>query len=74
MLHQVIEIFVEMITKKKKSCGKNSSDCQCYITKRKFFNYGLMSVKKMSAKRKMSAKSKISRAAYYQDHGASSSG
>lgn len=68
MLHQVIEIFVEMITKKKKSCGKNSSDCQCYITKRKFFNYGLMSVKKMSAK------SKISRAAYYQDHGASSSG
>lgn len=68
MLHQVIEIFVEMITKKKKSCGKNSSDCQCYITKRKFFNYGLMSVKKMSAK------SKIFSAAYYQDHGASSSG
>lgn len=65
MLHQVIEIFVEMITKKKNHMEKT---VQCYITKRKFFNYGLMSVKKMSAK------SKISRAAYYQDHGASSSG
>lgn len=50
----IYEIFVEMT---KKNTLKNSS--MLYYIK-KFFNYGLLSVKK-----KMSAKSKIFRAAYY---------